>query len=1225
MLTIRRMTAGYGYRYLLESVAVGDGRADHSTPLTSYYAESGNPPGRFRGAGLHDLGIEPGTVAGEDELYNMVVRGTHPLTGELVGRQKPRTPANPDEPGKRHPVAGFDLTFSPSKSVSTMWALADADTKARIYELHEQAIDRTLAYAEGNLWHSRSGKGGIVQEDIQGVAAVSFTHYDSRAGDPQLHDHVLVWNTAKSLSDGEYRTLDSRGLYKSVVTLGVLHEGILSDLLTAEFGTGWEVGQTRGGMQKIEMVGMPPELIREFSQRVEAKAEAEEVLVARFLAERGREPTKVERTRLAQQANLQTRQDKQHRSLEEMTADWRRRASAHIGQSQEAWVATLKDRNDLPLLRADDLSDEMLVEVGAVAVNRAAERRATFSRLNLMTEAGRQLEGVRFASPEDRIAVIERATELASQTAVSLSPPQLRRTPERFRRADGSSRLRPADHQLFTSAELLDAEQRLVDTSRRLDGPAASAGTVAEVAEANLAGKDYKMSADQALAVEKVATSGRRLDVLVGPAGTGKSTTMSGLRAVWESEHGRGSVIGLAPSANAAEVLGEELGIPTENTAKWLWEHDQQAIRRSQINELRRVAVTPDEARSKLASTKADLNRERRKSRPDQGRVRDLEEQARYYATFLSPSARAKEIAKVEKQMAKWQLRPGQLLIVDESSLAGTFALDRLVSAASEAGAKVLLLGDTHQLGAVDAGGAFRLLVKDRDGLVPQLTDVRRFKNRWEKAASTELRLGHSSALDSYDDHDRFIDGDRAEMMDSLYEAWHADIAGGKSSLMIAADTDTVSALNRRARRDRILAGEVVEHGLEVADGQTAGVGDEVVTRKNDRRLPTGRRGWVKNGDRWTVTATNDDGSMVVSRAGAAGGSVTLPADYVAENVELGYAVTAYRAQGRTVDTAHAMVTATTTREVAYVMLTRGRETNRAYIDTYYDPDPQTSHEGQVEPQTWREVMEGVLANESAERSAIETQRALWDHAESIPTLLAEYQTIMRAAQQERWDALIESCGLTPEQVEAVRASDAYGPLLHGFAHAEARGVTPEEVLGRLVAARTLVDADDIASVLHGRLDRYVDRAGSKRNVDRHMIAGLAGAARNVDDDDMARALEERAEAMERRATVLAEQALERRPAWLDRLGAPPADPERRHAWLRQVRVVAAYRELYNVTDVVPIQSEDLAHSSEEIGHQKRATEAARRALAIARQDTPTSTPHTYEPVTIDTTRGIEP
>jgi hypothetical protein len=96
--------------------------------------------------------------------------------------------------------------------------------------------------------------------------------------------------------------------------------------------------------------------------------------------------------------------------------------------------------------------------------------------------------------------------------------------------------------------------------------------TVANSVQANLPGRDHGLSVDQALAIEKIATSGRVLDVLVGPAGSGKSTTMAGLRAAWEAEHGPGSVIGLAPSAVAAQVLADELGIETENTAKWLHE-----------------------------------------------------------------------------------------------------------------------------------------------------------------------------------------------------------------------------------------------------------------------------------------------------------------------------------------------------------------------------------------------------------------------------------------------------------------------------------------------------------------------------------------------------------------------------------------------------------------------------------------------------------------------------
>ena len=124
--------------------------------------------------------------------------------------------------------------------------------------------------------------------------------------------------------------------------------------------------------------------------------------------------------------------------------------------------------------------------------------------------------------------------------------------------------LRHAHHLVYTTESLLDAEQRLLDAGRQTDAPTVSVEVVAQVTAENLPGRDSGLSVDQALAVEKIACSGRALDVLVGPAGTGKSTTMAGLRAVWERAHGAGSVLGLAPSAAAAEVLASELGIDAE-------------------------------------------------------------------------------------------------------------------------------------------------------------------------------------------------------------------------------------------------------------------------------------------------------------------------------------------------------------------------------------------------------------------------------------------------------------------------------------------------------------------------------------------------------------------------------------------------------------------------------------------------------------------------------------
>ena len=185
---------------------------------------------------------------------------------------------------------------------------------------------------------------------------------------------------------------------------------------------------------------------------------------------------------------------------------------------------------------------------------------------------------------------------------------------------------------------------------------------------------------------------------------------------------------------------------------------------------------------------------------------------------------------------------------------------------------------------------------------------------------------------------------------------------------------------------------------------------------------------------------------MTVQRANG-GGVVMLPATYVSEHLELAYASSAHRAQGRTVDTAHALVSSTTTREVLYVMATRGRASNRLYVDTHYDPDPQTSHDQANEPVTAKEVLAGVLLNEGADVAAHDMIQRQLTEAEGMERLSAEYLTLATLAQQERWDSLLARSGLSDADLAAVRASAAYGPLLTAFRDAEARGLDIEATL----------------------------------------------------------------------------------------------------------------------------------------------------------------------------------
>jgi conjugative relaxase-like TrwC/TraI family protein len=1156
MMTIRRLSIGAGYKYLLKSIAVGDGpEGTDRSDLIRYYSETGTPPGVFLGVGLTGLnngrGVPVGQCVTAENLQRMLQNCADPITGEVLGRV----------PGTKS-VGGFDLTFSPAKSVSVAWALADEETRDVIYQCHQQAIAEVLAYAEREVVHSRSGRQGCVEEDVVGVIAASFTHFDSRDGDPQLHDHVVVLNRVQSEADGAWRTLDSRGLFKSTVMLSEMHQGVLSDLLTAELGWDWEAHTRRSSTApKWEVAGVSKRLMDEFSQRTAAIVNAKDRLIARFEDDHGRAPTDVEVLRLRQTAALATRRAKKGLGLGDLTEQWSIRAAPYLDDEPLAWVHELGGR-DVPALTSEEFEDAILLDVANAALDTVSAKRPTFSRANVQAEVFRQLQGVRFTEPGERILTVARATDLAVGQALSITTPNLHHTPRFLLRADGTSRFRGTGHWLYTSRTLLDAEARLLDAGRRVEAAVVSRATVADVARRRLPHRAFTLSIDQARCVEQITTSGRSLDVLVGPAGTGKSTAMAGLRAAWEAEHGAGSVTGLAPSAAAAEVLGDDMGIDTDNLAKWLYEHRQHGQRVRELGELR-----------------------------EKVRLGGL--------AGRRPSPRLREtIRQREDALARWTLRAGQLVVVDEASLASTFALDELMSAALDARAKVVLVGDGAQLSSVDAGGMFRTLVRDRGEDAPVLADVRRFAAPWEKEASLGVRRGTNAALGTYMTHGRVTDGTRDEMLDALYDAWKSDTDRGRHSLMLAGDTATVNELNARARADRVASGFVANEGVDVAGAMTAGVNDLVVTRENNRRLTAGA-GWVKNGDVWSVSATHRDGSMTVTRVNGHG-SVVLPTRYVAEHVELAYASTAQRAQGRTVDTAHAFASPTTTREVLYVALTRGSQSNHLYVDTHYDPDPSTGHDGLAEVPGVLDVLAGVLHHEGADVSATDMIRAY--QSQSIAALVAEYETIVAVADGPRWDVVLSQSGLSESELARATASPAYAALLALLRDAENRGFDVDTELPMLVTGRSFEDAEDIASVLHRRIDRYAAEVGYPSPPASELVAGIFPRPTGITDPDVALALNDRAAAIEQRARELATIAIEHGDAWVQDFGdAPPAD-ELYEQWILEVTAGAAYLDRWGIDSPDTIL-DDAVPSHEQATQRRRVLSAAQRAHALTVAD----------------------
>jgi hypothetical protein len=302
----------------------------------------------------------------------------------------------------------------------------------------------------------------------------------------------------------------------------------------------------------FEIDGLDDTLLAAFSGRASQIAAHLRALVADFTARHDREPTRREILRLRQQATLATRPDKTVLPLGELFRRWRETAAAVTGVRTEAVMAGVLHGGATAVNEADAAAE--LAEATLAAV---AERRSTWTRPNLLAEAARTTRHVRTAKPADRVALLDRVVDAAITRCVALDPPAMFSTPPRFQRADATSTFTRPDEHAFTTTTVLDAEARLVAATTEVAGSRVDAVVVQRVLRPTARPMPGKrgLTADQCQAVEAIAASGRRLDVLVGPAGSGKTRTLHALRAVWEHAHGQGSVVGLAASATAAAEL----------------------------------------------------------------------------------------------------------------------------------------------------------------------------------------------------------------------------------------------------------------------------------------------------------------------------------------------------------------------------------------------------------------------------------------------------------------------------------------------------------------------------------------------------------------------------------------------------------------------------------------------------------------------------------------------
>lgn len=1148
-MSIARLSAQSGLRYLFKTTMMDD--LSTSPPdATTYYMKAGTPEGRWIGSGLKGINRTAAEPVSETDAKAVFDLAIHPDAHAPLGRPHSQPTAVDNKTGPpivRHAVVGFDLTFSVPKSVSVLWALSPRSTQDHILRTHHDAVEETLAWLEENVIHTRAGRNGVAHLGTMGAIAAAFDHWESRAGDPQLHTHLVIANRTQRITDGAWVTLDSRTLYKAAVAASEHYNGLLFDALHRHLGSDTEIRNPVTSTQNPsqQLTGIEEALIREFSNRSRLINLETDRLVAEWVTEHGHPPTAATIIKLRQQATLATRIPKAELStpLHKLSGQWRERATAKGFQPADVLADTINRSWDSPFA-FEDFTADWIDSVSSLARERVAGKRSTWNRWNLLAEAERVCAQIRCRSASDRNALIDAVATAAEHQSVALN--EYRYTAP----ADAAPDLRTRQSsvfdfqgaRLYTDTATLICEDAIMAARDDDGGPAVRAEVIMDSLEPVGQPATPKLHSDQRAAIAIVLLSGNRLDAIVGPAGAGKTTTMRKVKAIWEAEYGAGSVIGLAPAAASADVLGRGLSMATENVTKWLHE----SVGRGASSRAERFFSL----QTRLTKTHADDRRS---------------------------IAVAQEAARLAAVQQRWCFHPDQLVIIDEASMVSTFQLAALVQQAREARAKILLVGDPGQLDAIDAGGVLGWL--DRQGKTTRLSSIWRFHEKWEGASSLKLRRGDHSAILDYEKHRRIRHGTYLDMVDQAYLAWQADTLAGKPSILIAADNDTVGILNERAQADLVAKGEVdPEVSVLLNDGLYAGSGDTIIARGNDRRLVDSEGDFVRNGTLFDVEGVNRrDGSVLAVRRGTRA-RVALPRTYLESCVELGYATTAHRSQGLTVETGHTVVTqGRLTRELLYVSMTRGRSGNFAYVSEGDD-----SEHPAVDPTlqlSWRSILGEVLAAEGAERTAHEARDAERKKSDSLERLYAEYDYLAQiAAAQSLTHCLNKHDGGSSLELEQ---SPSWGAAVAAWRKASAVGNQgADRVIEQTI--RDTTAANDRAAVLSMRLRRFMK--GMPTATTNPLEEALA-----IFRPDLAEMVDQVRERIRRRTDSVTVSAMTEDLEWKRVLAASLGSSEASHL----IRDVALFRDRWGILDSpLPLGAIPADYEWEQHGHRERLQEA---------------------------------
>jgi len=1130
----------------------------------SYYTVSGEPRGQWAGKGAAALGltgqVDPAVIArlyqhnigpgGEllvtrrqsraaeerEEAAVAAYRAARPYASatELA---EVRAAARGSDP---HQVPYFDLTVDVVKSVSVLHASCRVSARqarergehdqAAIFDARADEIETALmdaardavAWLERHATYTRTGHHSARTgewRDGDGLVASVFLHHISRDGDPHLHVHIAIWNRVQRAdgADRKWRTLDSRSLHNQRLAVAPVTDRIVETRLSA---LGYAMVPRADG-NGAEVGGVSQDVMDLFSSRSRALTPELKTLVSQYQTAHGKAPSKRTVWLLGQQAAQNTRRTK---------AEARRTVAGQAGTAEPtgpqrlaAWEAQTARREVQALSAVHE-------DVARFAAARAGRAPA------VLDDAAKRAAA--------RIAVAEVQQH----------------------------------HAVWSMAQLRFEVHRAL--------PALPPGADAEALVTEVA---------------KLAVSGRAgTEVIQVTASDITDVTRLGIRA------SDGGSIYRPPNEERYCTLAhldteQQILTAAKRTVPQLVSGEQAraAAERTELNAGQRDAViTMLTATTAMTALVAAAGA---------GKSHTMAEFARLWTSFTGRRviglATATSAARVlaseglaesyniaqflgkiegsEELRRPVPLHQDDVLVLDEAGQLSTTDLAMVLEAARQAGARLALVGDTEQLGAVEAGGMFRLLAQE----VPcaELHEVRRFDAAWEAGASVRLRAGDFTAYAAYDRHGRMRGADQDAAMDRAAGMWLADHLRGKNVLLLAGSNSEAAELSRRVQAKLIQLGAVQRPQAALSDGNQAGTGDLIRARLNTKINAGGRE--LTNRDTLKITGWHGPHAQVRRREldGTWTGPFLVPRAYLRDSAELDYAGNTHVGQGRTVDTAHLLVTGTLSRRSLYVGLTRGRESNTAHIVTGNTASPGHQTYQQASPES---VVKAIMDRDDADLSATEQIRHAQDRTGGTGHLLNLWSAAVRRSLYPQIDEQIKA-RLTESQAWRYEREHSRPVLQQQLRAVQVAGHDIGAVIDQITAA-PMDRARSISNVVHGRFQQF------------HMpdLGHSVTWAQRTPKDAPAVA-HELAAGLDQWARALGEQLAASPEPWLaGQLGvlAPHASPLLREDYARRAATAAAYREAAGITDPGQAIALEPHCGNPELDHLRR---AAIRALEI--------------------------